>query len=505
MRSPSRYVAVLTFFAGMLVAGVIVPLATRSTDREVAAVGSSPTAATGSASGETPNVTTQGGSPIGNAPTAGGSGPATAGGSGLATAGGSGPASGATVTTRGATGSATSGVTRTASDVGVTADTIKVGVILLDLANASNFIGGLAGASADDQQAALQAFIDEANAAGGVNGRKLQPTYTKYDPVSGDANVNCNQLTEDDKVFAVLSAGIYGSPVLCVTQQHGTPLLNPGGYIDEYYARSNGLLFTFRPTKPRSSRGGAFSLESMGVLKDKTIGVFTSQAGDDDVAVDTGLVPALNELGHKVAHISRLSADNTSSSQIPVEVNQMRASGADLVFLETNVIYDTQFVQQADSQGYRPLYALSDSDDNVSDSFLSNMPSSFHAIGVTISRTGEQRVGAPETPTDADCRRVVETAAKKTLDRGSAGYEAAMNACNMIRLFVRGARAAGVGLTRASFSGGMQGIGSFPEAYTAGGSFRTGKFDAADLTRPLQADMGCKCWEPSGAFQPIHP
>ena len=487
MRSPTRYVAVLTFFAGMLVAGVLVPLATRSTDPKVATVDSAASSAT---------VTT---APSSGAGSASPSDTVVATGPSNAPSNGGAPASAA-----GSVNGGTAPVARTASDVGVTADSIKLGVVLLDLAGATSLIGGLAGASADDQQAAIQAFVDEANAQGGVNGRKLSPVYSKFDPVAGDGNVNCNQLTEDAKVFAVLSSGLFGSPVLCVTQQHGTPLINMGGYIDEYYARSRGLLFTFRPSKPRSARGGVFELEREGMLKGKTIGAFTSRAGDDDVAVDKGLVPALNQLGYKVAHISRLSADNTSSSQVPVEVNQMRAAGVDLVFLETNVVFDTQFVQQADSQGYRPTYALSDSDDNVSDFFLSNMPGTFEGIGISANRTGEQRTGAPESPTDADCRRVVEKSAHKTLERGSAGYETAMSACNEVRLFVRGARAAGIALTRPRFSAGMQGVGPFAQAYTFGGSFRSGKFDAADYSRPLHADMSCKCWKPAGDFQPMH-
>jgi ABC-type branched-subunit amino acid transport system substrate-binding protein len=488
MSASSRYIALLTFCAGMLVAGVLVPLLTRSTDRPVAATtGLLAPSASLSQSAAAADGSTAPGAVAGSGGTAGGGTLPSDSGRRVATA---------------ATGAP---IRRTASDVGVSADNVKVGVILLDLAGASKLIGGLAGASADDQQAALQAFFDDANAAGGINGRKIVPVYTKYDPVSGDANVNCNQLTEDDKVFTVFSEGVFGAPVLCVTQQHATPLLNIGGYINEYYARSRGLLFTFRPSKPRSARGGAFALDALGVLKDKTVGVFTSRAGDDDVAVDTGLVPALNQLGHKVAHISRLSADSTNSSQIPVEVNQMRASGADLVFLETNVVYDTQFVQQADSQGYRPLYALSDSDDNISDFFASNMPASFRAVGISANRTGEQRVNLPESPTDAHCRGVVEKATHTSLARGSASYETAMGACNLVREFVRGARAVGVNLTRGGFSASMQAIGSFPQAYAAGGSFRSGKFDAADLVRPLQADMGCKCWMPSGGFQPIHP
>ena len=391
--------------------------------------------------------------------------------------------------------------TRGASDIGVTADAIKVGFVLTDLTKAKQLLGDI-GADQNDQRASYQAFVDEANKAGGVNGRKLEPVFTSFDPVTGDAATACNKLTEDDKVFAVVANGIFGPPVLCITQQHTTPLLSVGGFINEYYEKSAGLLYSVQPSKPRSARNSIAALEQQGVLRGKTVGVFTSQAGDDDVAVKTALVPALAKLDHQVAHVADLAVDSgTALGQIPVEVTQMRDAHVDLVFLSTNAFFSGVFVQKADEQGYRPLYALSDADDNIADFFVSRMPASFEATGFTAKHTGEQRTGTAEAATDAGCRKIVEASAGTKVERGTTAYEMAMGACNEVRLLVRGAKAAGVALTRASWAKSMQHLGSFPQAYANGGSFSATKFDAADFIRPVKADMTCKCWKPEGEFQ----
>src|SRR6185437_12405527 len=106
------------------------------------------------------------------------------------------------------------------------------------------------------------------------------------------------------------------------------------------------------------------------------------------------------------------------------------------------------FVQQANQQGYRPLYAVSDADDNILDYFVGRMPAAFQADAYTATRVGEQRAGDPEPAMDADCRQVVEKATGKTLARGSTGYQTAMGACNEIRLFARAVKANGADLTR---------------------------------------------------------
>jgi ABC-type branched-subunit amino acid transport system substrate-binding protein len=391
----------------------------------------------------------------------------------------------------------------TASDVGVTSEEIRLGFVLIDLEQTTALLGET-GPPLDAQQATYQAFVDEVNAAGGVHGRTITPVFTSFDPVVEDATTVCNRLTEDEEVFAVVGNGVFGPPVLCFTQQHGTPLFNVGGFADEYYQQSSGLLFTVQPSKPRSVRNAVAALEQQGSLQGTTIGVLTAAAGDDDVAVETALVPTLESLDHEVAHVTDLSVDGaTAIGQIPVAVTEMREAGVDLVFLSTNAFYTSLFVQAADEQGYRPRYALSDADDNIADFFVGRMPDSFEARAFTARRTGEHRVDEPEPELDADCRAVVEQAGGAPVERGSTAYEAAMYACNQIRLFAQAADAAGVELTRAGWASAMQGLGSFELAYADGGSFSETKFDAADFVRPVVADPTCDCWMIDGDFQPM--
>lgn len=410
----------------------------------------------------------------------------------------------ATTTTGAADGpTTTEAVELTASDVGVTATDIKVGFVLTDLSQVKPLLGDM-GSDKELQQAAYQAFVDEINAAGGINGRTITPVFTSTDPVANDGATACNKLTEDDKVFAVIANGMFGAPVLCVTQQHETPLINVGGFINEYYDKSAGRLFTIQPTKPRSARNTVAALEQEGALQGKTVGVLTSQAGDDNVAVKTALVPALEQLDHPVARVADLAVDSGAAlSQIPVEVTQMREAGVDLVFLSTNAFFSSVFVQTAEEQGYRPQYALSDADDNILDYFVGRMPSSFQSRGYTAKRLGEQRIDAPEPALDAECRAVVEKATSTTIERGSTAYETAMSACNQVRLFARAAEAAGPNLTREAWATAMQGLGEFDLAYADGGSYSAQKFDAADAIRPVTADTGCACWRPEGDFTPM--
>jgi ABC-type branched-subunit amino acid transport system substrate-binding protein len=410
----------------------------------------------------------------------------------------------ATTTTGAGDGSTTTeAIELTASDVGVTSTDVKVGFVLTDLAQVKPLLGDI-GSDKEVQQAAYQAFVDEINAAGGISGRKITPVFTSTDPVANDGATACNKLTEDDEVFAVIANGMFGAPVLCVTQQHETPLVNVGGYATEYYDKSAGRLFTIQPSKPRSARNTVAALEQEGALQGKTVGVLTSQAGDDNVAAKTALVPALEQLDHPVARVADLAVDSGAAlSQIPVEVTQMREAGVDLVFLSTNAFYSSVFVQTADEQGYRPTYALSDADDNILDYFVGRMPASFTSRGYTAKRIGEQRVGASEAALDAECRAVVEKSSGTTIERGTTAYETAMSACNQVRLFARAAEAAGPNLTRESWATAMQGLGEFELAYADGGSFSAQKFDAADAIRPVTADTGCSCWRPEGDFTPM--
>ena len=180
----------------------------------------------------------------------------------------------------------------------------------------------------------------------------------------------------------------------------------------------------------------------------------------------------------------------------------MRNADVQVVMLATNSLYATQFVQQAESQGFRPKYVTSDWWGGYSDTYAQNMPNAYEGtIAVTTTRTGEFRTDAPEPAVDADCRQSWEKATKKKLDRTTIAYNSTLRACALTRLFAAGVAAAGTELTRERFSAGMQSLGDVPLPTFGGGSFRRGKPDAADQVRITQWQAGCKCYVPATPFR----
>jgi hypothetical protein len=104
---------------------------------------------------------------------------------------------------------------------GVTADAIKLGVVLIDYECIKDFIDFARG----DQQAYYQAVIDDTNANGGVGGRMIEPVYKSYCPVGNvQALEICTAMVDDEEVFAVIGVFIdfSGDAQLCLSREGET-------------------------------------------------------------------------------------------------------------------------------------------------------------------------------------------------------------------------------------------------------------------------------------------
>src|SRR3954471_10631429 len=141
---------------------------------------------------------------------------------GSSSKGASPPASnGATTTTGPAVVSKTLGT-------GVTADSIKLGISLIDFKCIQQFIDF----TRPNQQAIYQAFVDDVNKKGGINGRKIVPDFNTECPLTPTSDLLvqvCTHFTDDDKVFAVvgnLSDSAESSAMhVCIAKQHKTPVV----------------------------------------------------------------------------------------------------------------------------------------------------------------------------------------------------------------------------------------------------------------------------------------
>ena len=106
-----------------------------------------------------------------------------------------------TVATGAAVASSTTSAPLTASFRGVTATTIKLGIVTIDYSCIAQFVNFNFG----NQPAIAQIFINDLNAHGGILGRTIVPVFKSYCPIGNTtALAACTSFTEDAKVFAVL-------------------------------------------------------------------------------------------------------------------------------------------------------------------------------------------------------------------------------------------------------------------------------------------------------------
>lgn len=405
-----------------------------------------------------------------------------------------------------------SGQRLAATDQGVSPTAVKVGFLLLSLGKLDDVGVNVPGVDPEQQQEAFEGYIAEINSRGGLNGRTLVGAYRTYDPLNKDSQrAACLALARDERVFAVIAPGGYtGAAQLCVTREHGIPLFAADPTTpSEFYVQSRGLLFTMFPSGNRMMANWAAELHRLGLLRGTKVGLLGDAGTDPAGKTQEALAQALAGHGYAPVHGSHLSADlSTGASQIPIEVQQMRSKGVDALLIATNTIYATQFAQAADNQGWRPAWFVTDWSGGTNDPFGERMPASFDgAVGITTKRQGETRQpGTFPTPApERECRDAYAKATGRQLEPGSSEDGLTLQNCALVRAFAAGAIAAGADLTRARLSAATQSLPPFAVPVWAGGAFRPGKFDFADLVRTVQFRSACRCWLPKDAFRaPAH-
>lgn len=399
--------------------------------------------------------------------------------------------------------SATERANLTASDIGVTATSIRIGVVLLDLGPVEPLGLGLQNFEPETQQKMFQAFIDDLNARGGINGRVVEPVYVINDPLAssnaGNARAQCLKLTQDLKVFAV--TGYVTDAGACIVGERRTPLVNYVGDLAEVYAQSANYFIDPAPSFERLAAQWAGALHDLGHLKGKKIGIVGGEAPREGKPIDV-LEATIKQLGYEITHRTRFSTDaGTAQSQGPLEVQRMKSKGVDLVLFPTNFATAIGWAQAAEGQGWRPRYAVSDIGALSSAGLVRNMPASFDgAIAVTNNYGGRSEAGAlaEERPQEVACRTLYNG---KTDGKDFAWGEESplLQACNLTQIIERAAGAAGPKLTREAFVAAVQSLGSYSMPGYIAGSFGPKKTDFSDVVRPMRWVTACKCYVNTGA------
>ena len=521
----SSYPAVAGVVAGVLIAGLTFRLSGEVPSDATVVSGGDGASAPATTGGALAPGTSGAGATAGTG-SAGSAGPGGAAGTtGNATGGAAGAigAIGATGSS-GATGASSGGSTGTqlkATDVGVSATSIKVGIALLNIGAASSFVA-IPGQDPAQQKKQWQAFIDEINKNGGILGRKIQPYYATVDvtdPASGQAA--CTTFTETHHVFAVFT-GNTGVTAECVALQHKT--LDIAAYPwapPATVQRANGLLISQGPTGARLFSDWARALQKLGKLKGHTLGLIVDDLGKS--ITDAGLVPTLKSMGYRIAYTAVVARDpSTGPGQSSTHMPQMKAAGVDTVLDATTFANMSAFVNQADKQLWKPQYVVNGFDGNDVALFYSGMPDSWNgALAITYMPFFPTKAHH-ESALSRECRSRYTKQTGASMPANDVNVPQTVLACTNLNLFVTAGRMAGPDLTRTRFSAAVQTFGAAATFDGLGGSFGPGKLDWADQVRPMVFGKndgsasdgkggstyncdgnGSRCWNDAGpAFKP---
>ncbi len=244
------------------------------------------------------------------------------------------------------TGGASGPVTKTLG-TGVTAKTIKVGVVLINYDLVKQYIHNTDG----NQEQTYRVFVNDINNHGGILGRKIVPVFFTYSPIPGSTvgpATACTSLTEDAKVFATIGV-LYdasGAGQLCFANQHHSILIThqlTQAVIDK---ATPGLLLTVEATPERQTEVLLSLLKKEHTLAGKTVAVLGETNAKANV--ESNVVPGIKALGVKQGTTALLSIGGTDTTtaqtQLDSFIEKWKTEGVNAVFLSSDDVVATQFV-----------------------------------------------------------------------------------------------------------------------------------------------------------------
>jgi ABC-type branched-subunit amino acid transport system substrate-binding protein len=256
---------------------------------------------------------------------------------------------------------------------GVTATTIKIGFIGVDQAGISdvnNQFGGNIKATDPRQQVA--AVVKYVNEHGGVAGRKVIPVIAIRDPSSGDPNHGesiCQKLTQDDKVFAVVTNAAMDAQKCYV--KHQTLLLNDG-LESEPTALRPFAPYVWVPGLPTVEAAYAAYVDGLRgqgyFAKGAKVGILGREGAATRSAYNTVVVPALKRLGFpptEVFWISEQAQNSNTDFAAAAQAAELRFKSKGIthvMFMAPGGSAPQYFMTSAQQQGYFPRYGLSSFD-----------------------------------------------------------------------------------------------------------------------------------------------
>ena len=424
---------------------------------------------------------------------------------------------------------------------GVSDSTINVEFPVANLDALASTYGFAGDFEYTEQAKAIHLFVNQINDSGGINGRKINPIITSYDPANNaEMQALCVDWTQGNPgVFAVLDGvGTFtGVNELCVAKQGHTPLLSQWTTVSSFTQEASPYLWWTGPDDAAVLQALVDWGKSQGTIGGKAkLGVVVGDRASDQDALNQSLLPDLKRIG-----VTPLV------ETIPAQTSESAATGSDATLVVeklhqagvTSVIplipfnaFLPMLVAQTQQQ-YFPRLLLSDYENSIETSLglLSVFGKALNGQeGVTTETLGGIDDPRPYTqggydPGVRSCWTVWHKAypevPKGNLNDDIEEQGPVQGWCQEIHLFAAAAKAAGRDLNRRTFVTAMSRIKDFPGGYSPTLTYGPDKFygpteyqvvrlrintpPSTTLCRPPppQQPPEGTCWTPVQPWKPL--
>ncbi len=269
---------------------------------------------------------------------------------------------------------------------GVTATSIKVGIVWVDLSSLVSILHINQGSFPK----AYQAIVDDINAKGGIHGRKLDATMVGVNPTSqSGADQACTKLTQDDKVFVAVGFFLADN-VLCYVNTNATATIG-GAQTPARLAQAKAPWYS-TDAGENLEINVVKTLAKQGKLNGKL--ALLASAADQDL-LNNKIKPALAAAGIKpitsVIMDAPISDTTATMSQAETLSERLKADGADKL-LVVGESAPGSYLQGLAKTDYRPQLIFSDL--NALAAFTGNKGNDLSVLKGSIT-------GGPFGPNDA--------------------------------------------------------------------------------------------------------
>jgi hypothetical protein len=401
----------------------------------------------------------------------------------------------------------------------VSREPIEIGALAYK--NVAGFAGqlGTEGLDLGDNKAQIRAVVKYMNAHGGLLGRPIVPVIYEFDSTTTRSYAaidqeQCSLWTEDHQVFAAVvpSGGDATHIVPQCLNKRGVPMfaLSTGNYaLKEHFVRWPLLIEPTYLSMERAYRTLIRRLHANKYFaKGAKVGLLRFGQPHWKRVADQVVKPELAKVGVKLTDEFVFSVPQSTPEFANVATQAQSAQlrflskGIDhVIIMDVAALIAGQFPVSAESNGYRPRYALTtDSNPNLT---AENAPAAQlkGAIGIGWRITDDAEYVRDPTRNGAGAKRCKEMlqAGGQKLDERLFG----MNYCDLL-LPIQAAVAKGGTLAPGSFTNSLHTLGAgYVPATTFATRFSSSKHDAPSFVRDVAFVESCTCFRFRGGNQPV--